>query len=550
MKRCCIFALLFFSLLCGLSNAQNIENGTAPKKINGQYNAFKKTYFFKAIDAENMKVTHLYVADNMDGAWGIAQYTRTNDEKSDERITTYGIIDTSGTILVPFIYDKLYTTKNKTNFLFKRNDTIGIVEVHKHEVFSMPGYYSNPKNKHNSTNFIRKDTLNSYCVYRLNGFFGVFSFTKSKIVVPALYDEINVYGNTAICKTDKGCCGYNCLTELSTQFYKRIEVLNQGKSFLVTSNDQHLFICNDISKPHASFNKALNKDEVLAFKNGLIIAKLNGKVGVTDQNGNEKLPYVYEDILFFGNEFFIVKRNELWAVTDGNNVLKTAFEFINVEQQNRINYTNLLYFSAIDTSAASLSKAHAYVDGDHIAVLTNEVMYYQLQIDAEKLAEELDGHELSACTKEDYKNTYVLQKKDGFHLVTLTRNDPHVVVDSLNWDAVYIIPKSYDSYHKTGVKKGKFYGYYQEGEAVKAYLKYDGVFYHSPLHNKSFNSLWSSPYVIIKKNYVYYERSVVRVAWWKWPFTPSNYSIEYQGKKRLKKYMSKTEFMEKRKIKK
>ncbi len=527
-------------------NAQNKTNDILTigrlEQIRGIYDTKKQTYYGQFIDQNNIKIIHRFESKRINNGVGIVEYYYTNTESGFKSRIKKGLIDTSGIILIPCNYDKLLPTENKNFYVFYNQDSTGLLRVDKGVIVQLPiktGIYYN--------GFFSNQTNVNYCVVRMNNAYGVFSFFKEKLVVPAEYSEINLVDHKAICQLENNFVVHDCEKELKSQSLKEIYPLNKGKYYFLRFMNGRALICTDPISPDSSICEKLNREAAIEFHNNYVISKFNDKIGLLDEYGNETVPYVYEDIYFFDKELLLVKYNNLWAISDYKNSILSEFQFINVDQQNQINLKNFIQFSGIDTSDYAITKSINQKPGkgqsekDLLSIINLETII---------LKRELFSHKLSRCDNFVYPR-YVLQSKDGFQIITVLSKN-RIKIDSLIWDSVFMVPGVSSYSFEIGVQKGKKFGYYDPQKRTNEYLKYDGIyycyklfFYESIMFSGTHNE--GSPFTIVKRGYVFRQSSYSKTNWLKRITTPPNWPAKYQEKPKWRKYMKVEEFLQKRK---
>ena len=182
----------------------------------------------------------------------------------------------------------------------------------------------NSRSKYNS--FISFKNSNDYCVLRINGLLGVYSFYQEKFVVPSIYDKITLYSNIAVCQTLNNFVVYNCENEVKSDVFKEIFHLSGGNYFFVRLMSGKAMVCTDPTSPTNSIYTELTIEEALEFNNHHLIANKAGNLGLIDEFGKECVPFIYDDIYFFDKKLLLVKKDDLWAISDYQNKLLTLLD--------------------------------------------------------------------------------------------------------------------------------------------------------------------------------------------------------------------------------
>lgn len=514
------------------------------KQIDGIYDSNARTFYGQFIDTGNIKIIHRFESRKFKDDVGIVEYYYTNAASGFKSEITVGLIDTSGKILIPCIYEELYLTGNKDFYVFYTPDTTGIFRVRKGAIFQLPR-----KTQTYYNGIIANDTNNKFCVVRINNSDGVFSFFKERLVVPAEYLKISLLGSAAICQDTNNFVVYDCTKEVKSQTLKEVFPLNKGAYYFLRFVSGRALVCTDPISPDSSIYQKINRDEAIEFYNNHVISKSNGMCGLLDEYGNVTVPFIYDDIYFFDENLLMVKDSGFWAIADYHNKVLTGFQFINVDKQNLVNLRNFIQFSGIDTSANVISNIG---DSNLGYGKSNAELLACIKKELNAIKSELYAHKLSRYDKYVFPR-YVLQSEGGFQIVTVGLQD-EIIIDSLTWDNVYMIPSVYDYPFEIGVQKGNKYGYYDSNKKINSYLRYDGVyfyyelfFYEGILFSGTHNE--RSPFTIVKRGHVYSRSSYSKTNWLQRITTPPNWPTKYQGRPKWKKYMEEDDFLKRRKEK-
>src|SRR5690554_1767106 len=554
-RACFVFTILSLTFLFPIFTAaqnKSIENPSILqlKQVEGVYDSQEGTFYSQYIDKENIKIIHRFQIKKFVDGLGITEYYYTNSDTQYESRTKYGLIDTNGYILIPCIYERVLITGSKNNYGFYTNDSLGIISLEKGVILKHPIKNSQPKKE----NVLRKENgfhsfknSTDYIVLRINDFLGVYSFDKEKYIIPTIYDKITLYDNIAVCQSVNNFVFYDCITECKSEIFKEIHTLNEQKYFFVRLKDGKSLICTDPTSPLNSIYTKLQIDEALEFNNRYLIATRGDRFGLIDEFGNISVPFVYDDIYFFDKELLLLKKDDLWAISDYKHKLLTQFQFINIDKQNQINLNNFISFSGIDTTDKVIMKYFDYESGYG---KFNEYLLAEIKKSLISIKSELYSRKISKYDDFVYP-IYVLGSKKGFQLITV-KSKEELIIDSLYWDNVYMIPRIYDYPFEIGVQKGDKFGYYNSEKNIKTYLKYDGIyfyyklfFYESILYSGTHSE--RSPFTFVKKGNVFIRSSYPKTNWIEKLTSPRNYSCTYQGKPKWRKYMKEEEFLEKRK---
>lgn len=140
---------------------------------------------------------------------------------------------------------------------------------------------------------------NRNAIVMKNGKFGILK-NDGKIVIPTAYTAIE---------------NYNSNGDPNPQFYS----LTRGNRYALFNADLMKIAESDEEFFNITYS---NQIKYISFKN------LKNKYGVVDQQGNIKVPYIYDENLYFdGNAFSIAKRNNKKGIIDINNREIVPFKF-------------------------------------------------------------------------------------------------------------------------------------------------------------------------------------------------------------------------------
>lgn len=341
---------------------------------------------------------------------------------------------------------------------------------------------------------------------------GLVSLLKGEQILPPIYDKIDVYTNFAICTKNDSVFAFELKTEKMSKAYKGIWLSNDRKVFIVQNMDDHrFFACNDVFDVTNTLNYTYNRDFMACYFNNKMIVFEKGKCGVINTDGQPIISFKYDDIYFLDLnnddyhdvEYYWVKKDGFWAISNNKDSLLTSFKFVDVEKYNQINFDNMMYYAKPDTSMSAYDKSYYnckikenYDRGQDI-----------LNVTGRELALKINTHIVNILHHE-----YIIAKeKDGFHIVRFiykrVYNDYNdrtilagVITSSEAWDNIFMLNLSTENL--VGVKLGDKYGYIKltEDDHLGKNIIYDGLIYLPKLYkNRDFN-----PCGVIKKNKAYY----------------------------------------------
>jgi hypothetical protein len=503
------------------------------KHLEGLYDSQKEVFYYKTIDQQFNE--HEYKSEKFYKNIALIKYTYKPFNPPKSLVKALGIIDTLGNLIIPCVYEEIITPRawvkssqndkytryeNLTYFIFKTNDSIGLVKQGNNIVYQLP-LISKKKNSLSNSIFPALDSVQNdidYCKVRIDNYLGLFSFGLEKVIVPPKFQEINIYNDLAICRNNEFYTVYNCLNGEKSDEFKYVRYLKNNSFFVKSLNDLS-FVCEDIFNPSTSINTNIVKNGIIQYYNGHFIVKSNGKYGIINEDEKTIIPFVYDDIYFIDSKFISVKHDNYWAISNYKHEFLSPFRFIDVDLQNQVNFNNFEYLIHGDTTYFKEFK--------------------------NTLKKEMPTHILSNYGSDIFKK-YVLKCEDGYHLISFYRFDTIFEIDTMWWDNMYIIGDL------IGVQRGNKYGYYNKEQKMRSYLKYDGIRFvaniedtwHKPLvFNNGSRVIRRSPWVVIKNGDIYYyqENSIPfsnrngRSGWKRWGkrkarlYTKHFYYLDEQG---------------------
>lgn len=541
-----LFRIILILLSIGFSTliAQNKLDQLPNRILQGVYDVSVDSYYYREIDSENMKITHQYQVERFYKGVGVVEYTNLDEYNRRGNYKAYGVIDTNGRILIPLRYSRLVHSRNKDFFFFYNSDSIGIVNTSGKEIFKLA-----PKSDHvtlhstgarsKSNNYFYQDRKVSdssgFCVFKLNDKFGVYSFYKERIIAHAIYDQIEIFNNIAVCSAENYYTAYDCELEERADNFKKIIPLAQGENFYVELINGRKLVCSDLLQPETSINRMMNRNEVSEVKNKFLICRDSLRYGVINEKGEEIIPFKYENVFFMGINYFLVKGDGKWAIYDKYNQPKSNFVFLDVELQNKVNIKNCIQYSGIDT--ISYIKRETYSERQ-LRDKSPVGLLLEIQDELEVIKTEIQSHILSCYFNQSREKVYVLKTAEGYRRIIFWEDDiDGLKIDSFAWDNIFLTPYVYNyTPYQFGLQKGDKFGYFHDN--LEREMKYDGIYF---FHNKYYydaimfsgTSSYFSPYLYVKKGAIYRETKLSRRAWW------SFYKNYHQGKLKMTKLKTK-----------
>ncbi len=386
-----------------------------------------------------------------------------------------GVIDTSGKVIVPFIYDDLeWELFGRSHyFLFYAGDSIGVVTVSGKELLKYKRNWSKNLSGCGKRCFDQQGETGTFLTYKrnadqefvtvkMNSKIGLYSLDQKRFVIPVEYDcemreswpcelcregggDIAVTDHYAVCKKNGMKNAYDLTTGEKSDVYEDIIVLKSNEVYLRTKEGKGMLV-NDVIHP-----RNLLQYEVLESFNNYILVKADNKMGMMNSNKEMKIPLEYDDIYFLDGRYLWVKKNGWWAISDDEGNLKTAFEFMNIQYLNTGYFNSLLYCTKLDTTGGTMYTKN-YSPG--IFGLENTIKAL-----ARKSLKNKDSRiTFSASPDRDGSRSYntetYAQKADGFHRITCDETSVKIAEES--WDAIHYLPLTSNGFR--GYKKGNKYG--------------------------------------------------------------------------------------------
>jgi|GEM_PF-2092943 len=431
-------------------------------------------------------------------------------EKRTKGFAGYGLIDTAGRVIIPFKYEGLKTFNQKNYFLFYTKDSIGLVALSSKELLKyrqtsddpatgQAAQYRHMVEDKKTAIWYRTNTAHDFAVIKLGSKIGLYLPEQERFVLPVECDaepiinrdynhkgergwnNILLTDTYAIYKINGMRIACDLFTGQKSDFYKDIVPLENNLLYVVTKDDKAMLLKDMVGA------KNLAGYELLELHENHLLIRAEGKIGLMDINQKVKIPLIYDDIHFMSKRYVWVKKNGAWAIADVEGNLHTGFDFLNIEQLNAGYFTDLLYYTRLDTTGGSI-----YVN-------SHKRVYYHDAIDHIKHIARINlkniGSRISFSALYTYDDHYVItyaQKADGYHLIH--GRDKTVEVYQEPWDAIFYLPN---------VSGGPFYSY-KKGN--KYGLQPDKVLYETVLYNAdpgmcSYRCSW------VKKGYIYNDSS-------------------------------------------
>lgn len=514
MKNSRPFLILIYLFLAGI--AFNQENDTV--NLKGFYHPFNKTFTYEKITAHPTKDAYIkYFADAFDKGLSVVRkehffYTEKDGVETSNKTVQFGVIDSTGKVIIPCSYDNLYRLKSNSDspyFYFYTKDSITLLNLREENLLVLRR--DSPKVSRKiyfgtETQFLSADfKRNLVLIY--NGLFQLYNIVEKKFIIPPLnsvankqsnfeqlkygfnegnknftvytntpfrvdYEELklhedifDLYGLSLIFFVyDKNNSCFSSAYKLISKYNDSLVFLQDtiGNSFL-TSNP-----CNPSNLYNFDYLEVFPTDEIAnyfsfshdhmrytgeSYFHPFLLARLEDKYGIINKDSTVLIPFVYDDIYVINDSLFWVKKNNYWAVSTINHVLLTDFEFIDIEKMSQVYFTNLMYYSRLDHSMVGKTY-HKYVsahDADISSISDHAGLIKRFE-KSHNYYTNLVGSPLIA------------KKSDGYHILTINDSTQKIEIDPINYDNILLVPG-----YRPAFQKGDNYGIEPDD------ITYDGV---------------------------------------------------------------------------
>ena len=200
----------------------------------------------------------------------------------------YGIIDFKGTEILPIEYEEITAVKGITKAIkVKKDGKYGVVDNEGKEIL---------KTEYISIEALGKDNKSGYIVQNSELKFGIANYSNN-IILESQYEKIEkVFGNDlyVVRKDNKQIIVDKTGKEVLNGDYNEIKAILKAK-------DAGVIFVKDNKYGVMNFNseKILeNYEDLIEAKEGLFIAKQNGKYGIIDLQKNQKVEFKYISISY------------------------------------------------------------------------------------------------------------------------------------------------------------------------------------------------------------------------------------------------------------
>lgn len=429
--------------------------GFAQTKIEGVYDPQYKRYIANANLTSHAR-TNPYDIDDVNHGFAIIKNTQTN---------TFGVIDSTGAIRVPLIYNLIEEIERAPGFfIFYSSSEMGILNNIGNEILKVAITDNKAR--------IRSSSHKDFVFVEQNNKIGLINLRKSRIIIPVECDfnawyeekyersrrlgyhiELNEY--SAIAKKNHLFYVFNLTTGQSSGPY--VDVMRTGP--------KHFFV-KDASGKCKIIDLDFQTDKkipgtIIDAHDEYVISQQKDKFGLYTTNGSEVIAPLYDDLYLINDDAAWVKKDGFWAMFYLEKELQTPFEFLDIEKTNELFLENLLWVTQLDTTNDNL---HTFREYSGINECPNHLKSLIFAVQQLKGSKRLFNTYLDRNGSANYS---FAKKADGYHVTY----PPLLKVEPEAWDMVYYVPDCIDPNGMIGYKKGNKYG------LDKQAVKYEGLLY-------------------------------------------------------------------------
>ncbi len=233
----------------------------------------------------------------------------------------YGLVDSSGTVLIPMEYQLL--RPNNNHFLVKKNNKFGLIDIKNKVIIPIDHEFASILSLEDKT----------YLKVKKGDLFGLID-TKNELVFPIAYKKIiaDKMGYLFLKKDDSYSIYDSDLQKTTSETFSNIRYLTNRKYMLESDSKQILLNTYDKSEKECKFEFSSS------FKEGKIVVKNGNKFGIVDTNLVQVIPFIYDKIQFLGKDNFVVKTEKGFNIISQKNelLLKQHYEELGTSFNNGI----------------------------------------------------------------------------------------------------------------------------------------------------------------------------------------------------------------------
>ena len=362
----------------------------------------KGTYKTKAINDKNEEILTGYdeiePIDNLDSkqnVWYEDNVLRVSKNGK------YGIIDFTGTEILPCEYDEITALKGVTgNFLVVKNGSLGLVNE-KGQTIIKPEY------KNILT--LKEGYKSEYIIINSENKYGVIS-TSGEVIIEPIYESVKYIENS-----------------------KMFAVKQNNTWKLLDTQENKVIIDGQYS------------DIVEAKSENIVVVNKEGKFGLVDKDNKEKISPQYEDLKYAFSIYYIAKKDGKYGVVDLDNKIIVNFEYINMTyidnggfiEADKTGTETVIFDNNLGQKITGIVSELNTESGYFKIYTNNEYKYYNFKLEEKNSADLLTS------------NTLFLSKKDGKY--GYVDKSGKVIVDYIYDDATEQNSKGFAAVKKDGV---------------------------------------------------------------------------------------------------
>ncbi|WP_207511998.1 WG repeat-containing protein [Longitalea luteola] len=236
----------------------------------------------------------------------------------------YGVINTKGQIIIPCIYDEMtsMTIDGMAYYVVSKGGREGVINAQNETV--IPFEYGNIRKSYNSSMHLEVSK---------NGRYGLMNFVSRKMVIPAIYERVDVLSNNLV-QVRKG--NLYTLFNLSgeqvfSNWYSQLDINIDSDYALVELNGKKGVISLAEKKTIPLEYEVLTRlRNGYSSTNTFFIAARAGRYGILGRDGKIVLPFQYSMITTSGYDLVVVTKNNKKGLltTEGTPVLAVEYDDI------------------------------------------------------------------------------------------------------------------------------------------------------------------------------------------------------------------------------
>lgn len=233
----------------------------------------------------------------------------------------YGVINSKGQVIVPWVYDNMETilVNEATNYIVSKAGRFGILNSANEIV--IPFEYDKIEASYRARGFVSLTK---------NGKSGFMNMATRKLVIPSIYDQVYMVSADIIqVKKDSVYCLFKMDGEqLFANWYTRLEVSRDREVVLVNFNGKKGFVNMAEKATVPLIYDELNQIYGNFSSGSLFIAIKDGKQGVIRADGKLHIPVIYNQIKYLTDyKVVVTKGNKKGLFTDtGKQIIPIEYD--------------------------------------------------------------------------------------------------------------------------------------------------------------------------------------------------------------------------------